>query len=106
MTASLLHLTLFSCDCVWFSKVIITDADKLYDTALATYNLDLVLMVAERSQRDPKEYLPFLAHLKSLSPALAKYEIDTQVYFFSLHLFSFLVLPTADLPLVTAYLLL
>ena len=36
-------------------------------------------MVAERSQKDPKEYLPFLSHLQSLPPFLAKYTIDIQL---------------------------
>lgn len=35
-----------------------------------------MLMIAERSQRDPKEYLPFISHLRTLSLPLAKYTID------------------------------
>ena len=36
-----------------------------------------VLFVAERSQKDPKEYLPFLNELKSHSPpAYRRYKID------------------------------
>ncbi|CAF0966914.1 unnamed protein product [Adineta ricciae] len=36
------------------------DIDRLYDIALGTYNFDLVLMISEKTQKDPKEYLPEL----------------------------------------------
>ncbi|KAL8606732.1 hypothetical protein ACOMHN_018766 [Nucella lapillus] len=54
----------------------LVDVNKLYDAALATYNFDLVLMVAERSQKDPKEYIPFLNQLRRLESNYSKYTID------------------------------
>ena len=41
------------------------DEDRLYNEALGTYDFDIVLMVAERSQKDPKEYQAFLDSLKN-----------------------------------------
>uniref|UniRef100_A0A3P8S784 Elongator acetyltransferase complex subunit 1 n=1 Tax=Amphiprion percula TaxID=161767 RepID=A0A3P8S784_AMPPE len=48
----------------------------LYEHSLGTYDFDLVLMVAVKSQKDPKEYLPFLNMLKSLEPNYQRYTID------------------------------
>ena len=43
----------------------------------STFFCEQVLFVAERSQKDPKEYLPFLNELKSHSPpAYRRYKID------------------------------
>ena len=39
------------------------DVNKLYDTALGLYDVKLTLVIAQNSQKDPKEYLPFLQHL-------------------------------------------
>lgn len=54
----------------------LVDVNKMYDAALATYNFDLVLMVAEKSQKDPKEYIPFLNQLRRLESNYCKYTID------------------------------
>ncbi len=54
----------------------IVDVNELFDVALGTYDFDIVLMVAERSQKDPKEYLPFLNDLKKLEENYRKYKID------------------------------
>ncbi|PVD20111.1 hypothetical protein C0Q70_20605 [Pomacea canaliculata] len=43
---------------------------------LATYNFDLVLMVAEKSQKDPKEYIPFLNQLRRMEENYCKFTID------------------------------
>jgi elongator complex protein 1 len=48
----------------------------MFDVALGTYDFDIVLMVAEKSQKDPKEYLPFLNDLKKLEVNYRKYKID------------------------------
>jgi elongator complex protein 1 len=53
--------------------------DRLFDSALGVYDFDLVLFVAEKaSQKDPKEYLPFLNELKMLPQGgeYRKYRID------------------------------
>ena len=54
----------------------LVDVSKLYDIALGMYNLPLVVMVAEKSQKDPKEYLPFLNQLNRLPPDYRCFKID------------------------------
>ncbi len=52
------------------------DVNKLYNIALGMYDLPLVVMVAEKSQKDPKEYLPFLNGLRKLPLDYQRYKID------------------------------
>lgn len=53
------------------------DENRLYNEALGTYDFDIVLMVAERSQKDPKEYKLFLENLSAIKPLeYRKYKID------------------------------
>ncbi|XP_056295683.1 elongator complex protein 1 isoform X1 [Pseudoliparis swirei] len=54
----------------------LVNVNDLYEHSLGTYDFDLVLMVAEKSQKDPKEYLPFLNMLKSLETNYQRYSID------------------------------
>ena len=54
----------------------LTDANRLYDAALSLYDLELTLLVAQNSQRDPREYLPFLQSLNSLPVPRRHFEID------------------------------
>lgn len=54
----------------------LVDVNRLYETALGLYDLDLSLLVAQQSQRDPREYLPFMQHLHSLTPVRRSFEID------------------------------
>ena len=54
----------------------IVDVNELFDVSLGTFNFDLVLIVAEKSQKEPKEYLPFLNDLKKLEENHMKYKID------------------------------
>ncbi|XP_070543580.1 elongator complex protein 1-like [Ptychodera flava] len=56
--------------------ICMVDVNELYNVALGTYDFDLVLMVAEKSQMDPKEYLPFLNKLRKLESSYQKYTID------------------------------
>ena len=52
-------------------------SEKIAILELITSFLEQVLFVAERSQKDPKEYLPFLNELKRHSPpAYRRYKID------------------------------
>ncbi len=51
-------------------------ADKLYDIALQTYDINMVLQVAKHTQKDPKEYLPYLKSLQALEPVYRKYQIQ------------------------------
>ncbi|KAH6897475.1 IKI3 family-domain-containing protein [Thelonectria olida] len=54
----------------------LVDVNRLYENALGLYNLDLTLLVAQQSQRDPREYLPFIQNLHKLSDLRRKFEID------------------------------
>ncbi|KAJ3966250.1 IkappaB kinase complex IKAP component [Lentinula raphanica] len=57
--------------------IFLVDADKLFDTALGMYDFSLVLMVAQHSQKDPREYLPFLRELRAIdNKNYQKYRID------------------------------
>ncbi|TRY67043.1 hypothetical protein TCAL_11445 [Tigriopus californicus] len=56
--------------------LLLVDVNKLFDVALGMYDFDLVLFVAEKSQKDPKEYLPFMNELNSYPLAYRKYKID------------------------------
>ncbi|GJN92512.1 hypothetical protein Rhopal_005542-T1 [Rhodotorula paludigena] len=56
--------------------IFLSDANKLFDLALGMYDFALVLMVAQQSQKDPREYLPFLRALRALPPALQRHQID------------------------------
>ncbi|GAB1600612.1 putative elongator complex protein 1 [Argonauta hians] len=54
----------------------IVDVNDLYNIALGMYDFDIVLMVAEKSQKDPKEYLPFLNNLQTMEPDYQRFTID------------------------------
>ncbi|KPM45720.1 Elongator complex protein 1 [Neonectria ditissima] len=54
----------------------LVDVNRLYEHALGLYNLDLALLVAQQSQRDPREYLPFIQNLHKLGELRRKFEID------------------------------
>ncbi|KAI1281814.1 IKI3 family-domain-containing protein [Xylaria sp. FL0933] len=54
----------------------LADVNTLYDEALGLYHLDLALLVAQQSQRDPREYLPFIQNLHQLPKLRMKYAID------------------------------
>jgi len=59
-----------------YASVVVKDVNKLYDAALGTYDFDLVVMVAQVAQKDPKEYLPFLEELSLLPEPLKRYKVD------------------------------
>ncbi|KAI0406277.1 elongator complex protein [Xylaria palmicola] len=54
----------------------LADVNTLYDEALGLYHLDLALLVAQQSQRDPREYLPFIQNLHQLPKLRMKFSID------------------------------
>ncbi|OCF35522.1 elongator complex protein 1 [Kwoniella heveanensis BCC8398] len=56
--------------------IFLSDVNKLYDVALGMYNFQLVLMIAQYSQKDPKEYLPFLRELRALDKWEQRFRID------------------------------
>lgn len=55
------------------------DVNHLYDIALGMYDFDLVLLVADKSQKDPKEYFPFLEELYELEENYQKFKIDSHL---------------------------
>ncbi|KAJ4365102.1 putative elongator complex protein 1 [Neocucurbitaria cava] len=57
----------------------LSDVNQLYDTSLGLYNLDLALLIAQQSQKDPREYLPHLQSLQDLPPLRRKFKIDDQL---------------------------
>ncbi|KAK2593965.1 putative elongator complex protein 1 [Conoideocrella luteorostrata] len=54
----------------------LVDVNRLYENALGLYDLELALLVAQQSQRDPREYLPFIQNLHVLPELRRKFEID------------------------------
>lgn len=57
----------------------LVNVDNLFDIALGMYDFELVLMVAAKSQKDPKEYLPFLRNLQQMEENYRKYYIDNHL---------------------------
>jgi elongator complex protein 1 len=54
----------------------LADVNILYEKALGLYNLDLALLVAQKSQKDPREYLPFLQNLQEMTSLRRRFSID------------------------------
>ncbi|XP_014224134.1 elongator complex protein 1 [Trichogramma pretiosum] len=52
------------------------NVNTLYDVALGMYDFDLVTLIAEKAQKDPKEYVPFLNDLAQLDDHYMKFSID------------------------------
>jgi elongator complex protein 1 len=57
----------------------LSDADAVYDAALGLYDLNLAAIVALNSQRDPKEFLPFLQELERMPTNLMRHNIDLKL---------------------------
>lgn len=45
----------------------LVSAESLYNPALSLYDLDLAVMIAEFTNMDPKDYLPYIESLKTIS---------------------------------------
>lgn len=54
----------------------LVNPEKLYNVALGMYDLELTSDLAKYTQKDPKEYLPYLNNLKQMHPVLMKYNIN------------------------------
>ncbi|PHH73563.1 hypothetical protein CDD80_3727 [Ophiocordyceps camponoti-rufipedis] len=54
----------------------LVDVNRVYENALGLYKLDLALLVAQQSQRDPREHLPFIQKLHGLPELRRRFEID------------------------------
>lgn len=61
----------------------LVDVNELYNVALGMYDFGLVLFVANKSQKDPKEYLPFLNELKAYDESYKRFKIDCFLQRFS-----------------------
>ncbi|KAL5196557.1 hypothetical protein ABZP36_000069 [Zizania latifolia] len=57
----------------------LTDPEAVFNAALALYDLNLAAIVALNSQKDPKEFIPFLKSLECLPPAIMKYTVDLRL---------------------------
>lgn len=57
----------------------LADVNRLFDYALGLYDLELALLVAQQSQKDPKEYLPFLRNLQGIPELRRQYSIDNHL---------------------------
>ncbi|SPP83870.1 putative elongator complex protein 1 [Drosophila guanche] len=54
----------------------LVDINELYNVALGSYDLGMALFVAQKSQKDPKEFLQYLNELKALPEDYRKFRID------------------------------
>jgi elongator complex protein 1 len=61
----------------------LADTNRLYDAALSLYDLDVALLVAQHSQRDPREYMPFLQSLHALPPLRRQFQIDDHLHHYT-----------------------
>lgn len=52
------------------------DSHVLYNEALGLYDLPLALQFAQRSQKDPREYVPFLQSIQQMSSGRQKFTLD------------------------------
>ncbi|KAL8761308.1 MAG: hypothetical protein Q9184_002550 [Pyrenodesmia sp. 2 TL-2023] len=52
------------------------DVNRLFDNALGLYDLRLALLIAQQSQKDPREYLPFLQNFQRMELLRRKVSID------------------------------
>ncbi|CDP00058.1 unnamed protein product [Coffea canephora] len=57
----------------------LSDPEAVFEAALGIYDLKLAAMVALNSQKDPKEFLPFLQELERMPAALMQYNIDLRL---------------------------
>ncbi|ORY74826.1 IKI3 family-domain-containing protein [Protomyces lactucae-debilis] len=54
----------------------LADAHQLHQRALGLYDLKLALLLAQQSQKDPREYVPFLQSIQRLTPLRQKFTLD------------------------------
>lgn len=52
------------------------DVNLVYQVSLSLYDIKLALLVAQKSQMDPREYLPFLQSLQDSEPLRRQFTID------------------------------
>ena len=54
--------------------------NQLYESALGLYDLRLALAVARKSQKDPREYMPYLQGLQDMELQRRKFTIDDDLH--------------------------
>jgi elongator complex protein 1 len=59
--------------------IFLADVNLLFNVALGIYDFPLVLMVAQHSQKDPREYLSFLEELNKHEINYRKFKIDNHL---------------------------
>ncbi|XP_065870186.1 elongator complex protein 1 isoform X2 [Euphorbia lathyris] len=60
----------------------LSDSEAVFEAALGLYDLHLAAIVALNSQRDPKEFLPYLQELESMPSLIMRYNIDLKLHRF------------------------
>lgn len=60
--------------------IFLVDVDRLFDIALATYDFEMTAMVGQRSQKDPKEYVPTLATFHAMPTHMSRYAIHLHLH--------------------------
>ncbi|CAH7686311.1 IKI3 family-domain-containing protein [Phakopsora pachyrhizi] len=86
--------------------IFLSDVNELYKVALSMYDLTLVILVAQHSQKDPKEYLPFLQSLKEFDIDRRKFKIDDYLGRYSTALTHLVTSPDATTSEVLNYVVL
>ncbi|KAF8786731.1 Elongator complex protein 1 like protein [Argiope bruennichi] len=54
----------------------LVNVHELRNTALGTYDLEIAIMVEQKSQKDPKEFLPFYNALQQMEENYRKFKVD------------------------------
>ncbi|OLL22908.1 Elongator complex protein 1 [Neolecta irregularis DAH-3] len=54
----------------------LADVNKLFDYSLGLYDLELAMLIANNSQKDPREFMPFLQQLHSMDSERRQYTIN------------------------------
>ncbi|KAJ8540357.1 hypothetical protein K7X08_030276 [Anisodus acutangulus] len=57
----------------------LSDSEAVFEAALGLYDLNLAAIVALNSQKDPKEFLPYLQELENMPIVLMRYNIDLRL---------------------------
>jgi elongator complex protein 1 len=57
----------------------LADVNAVYSAALGLYDIHLTLLIAQQSQKDPREYLPYLQSLLEMPHLRRKFTIDTDL---------------------------
>ncbi|KAJ8542217.1 hypothetical protein K7X08_017083 [Anisodus acutangulus] len=64
----------------------LSDSEAVFEAALGLYDLNLAAIVALNSQKDPKEFLPYLQELENMPIVLMRYNIDLRLQRFEVAL--------------------